>query len=149
MSAAPKIPACFIKGKGLWEDKQCRLRSFAHSMQCTKWDMRMFNSGKGNYCVSPRRSIETSRKQELLHYRADHCTKQRSDYFVVIWRETLITSKQRKHRMRQWWRIFSVGDPRWLKLSVKLCSQRNPELGLPRKAARKKAGAAILTHQFS
>lgn len=35
--------------------------------------------------VSVLEGAETSRKQELLQYRADHCTRQRSDYFIMIY----------------------------------------------------------------
>jgi len=38
---------------------------------------------------------------ELLQYRGDHSMKQISDYFIMIWRETLVASRWRSHRMRQ------------------------------------------------
>ena len=79
---------------------------------------------------------------ELLQYRADHCTKQVSDYFIMIQRETLITSRWRSHRTTQWWRVCSVGDPRWWKLSMKLCRHLNmtQSWSLLRKEAGKKLG---------
>lgn len=76
-------------------------------------------------CGQPYQELRDQQKTwELLQYRADHCTKI-SYYFTMIQRETLITSRWRNHRMRQWWRVCSVGDPRWWKFNMKLCRHLN------------------------
>lgn len=83
-------------------------------------------------------------------YSTELTTAQNKGLITSLWfGEKHSKHPDRNHRMRQRWRVFSVWDPSWLKLGVKLCSQRNPEQKFTKKSSREESwGCCTSTSVF-
>lgn len=109
---SPKIPACLIKGKGLWEEKQCRLCSFPQSMNMNEVRYEKVEQ----WC---KRKLLCQPYQELRQLGVA-AVQSWPLYKTNIWllhhdseRNTCnIQMEEPQSGIREWWRVCSVEEPR-------------------------------------